>query len=403
MIKRQSYIEQLRTLKDIQLIKVVIGIRRCGKSTLFELFRKELLTSGVSEKCVQHYNLEDPDNTLFLDWKSFYDFIKLNLVSDKMNYVFLDEIQMLDNFERLLDGLHLLKNVDVYVTGSNAYLLSGELATILTGRAITINMYPFSFAEYVDYMNIQHPNEADLTDYIQTGGLPQALELKKMDFNLYATYLSNLFHTIIEKDIKTRHQLYNEKSFDDVIRFLADSIGSPVSANSISKALKSNHILVDNKTISRYISVLNDSFMFYPVQRFDIKGKNILRTNGKQYIADTGFRNVLLGRTGLADLGRLLENVVYLELLRRGNNVWIGKSNEYEIDFVCKDKEGYVQYYQVSVSMRNESTKERELRAFNSIKDHNPKIIISLDPEEPVYDGIICRNALKWLLEWDSN
>lgn len=399
MIKRQSYTEQLRTLKDIQLIKVVTGIRRCGKSTLFELFRNELTDSGVPDKCIQHYNLEDPDNTMFLDWRNFYDYIKMNLTPDKMNYIFLDEIQMMDNFERLLDGLHLLKNTDIYVTGSNAYLLSGELATILTGRAITISMYPFSFTEYVAYMDIGNPGETDLISYIQTGGLPQALELKKLDYHVYATYLNNLFTTIIEKDIKTRNKLYNEKAFDDVTRFLADSIGSSVSANSISKALKNINVSIDDKTVSRYIAVLNDSFVFYPAQRFDIKGKNILKTNGKQYIADTGFRNVLLGRTGMADLGHLLENAVYLELLRRGNSVWIGKSNQYEIDFVCKDKDGYTQYYQVVMSMRNEDTKNRELRAFDSIKDHNPKIIISLDPEEPVYEGIVCRNALKWLLE----
>lgn len=398
MINRHTQIEQLKTLKDVQLIKVVTGIRRCGKSTLYELFRQELFHSGISEKCVQHYNLEDPDH-LFLDWKSFYDYIKMNLVADKMNYIFLDEIQMLDNFERLLDGLHLLKNTDVYVTGSNAYLLSGELATILTGRAITINMYPFSFAEYVDFMEISNPAETDLIEYLQIGGIPQALELKKLDFNVYATYLQNLFTTIVEKDIKTRNKLYNEKSFDDVTRFLADSIGSSVSANSISKTLKNSHTSVDDKTVSRYISVLNDSFMFYPTQRFDIKGKNILKTNGKQYIADTGFRNILLGRSAMADVGHLLENVVYLELLRRGNTVWIGKNNEYEIDFVCKTKDGNTQYYQVAMSMRNEDTKNRELRAFNSIKDHNPKTIISLDPEEPVYDGIVCRNAIKWLLE----
>ena len=398
MINRYTQIEELKTLKDVQLIKVVTGIRRCGKSTLFELFRKELFLTGISEKCVQHYNLEDPDH-LTLDWKSFYDYIKMNLVADKMNYIFLDEIQMLDNFERLLDGLHLLKNTDVYVTGSNAYLLSGELATILTGRAITINMYPFSFAEYVDFMEISNPAELDLIEYLQIGGIPQALELKKLNFNVYTTYLQNLFTSIVEKDIKTRNKLYNEKSFDDVTRFLADSIGSSVSANSISKTLKNSNISIEDKTVSRYISVLNDTFMFYPTSRFDIKGKNILKTNGKQYIADTGFRNILLGRTAMADVGHLLENVIYIELLRRGNTVWIGKNKEYEIDFVCKTKDGNTQYYQVTMSMRNEDTKNRELRAFNSINDHNLKTIISLDPEEPIYDGIVCRNALKWLLE----
>ncbi|MBX2966218.1 MAG: ATP-binding protein [Cyclobacteriaceae bacterium] len=399
MIQRETYLRQLQLLKDVQLIKVVTGLRRSGKSTLLEQFRQELLNVGIPGKCTQTYNLENPDYSGFDDWKKFYDHIKRKLVSNTMNYVFLDEIQMIDNFERLLDGLHLLKNTDVYVTGSNAYLLSGELATILTGRSIAINMYPFSFAEYVEYLGITNANEINLADYIQTGGLPQALELKKIDFNSYVNYLNGLLTTIIEKDIKTRNKIYNDKSFNDVTRFLADSIGSSVSSNSIAKAFKNLKVEIDDKTITRYISVLNDSFVFYPVQRFDIKGKNILKTNGKQYIADTGFRNVLLGRTQLQDTGHLLENIVYFELLRRGNTVWIGKSNKNEIDFVVKNKQGYIQYYQVTVSMRDENTRNRELAALNSIKDHNPKTIISLDPEEPVYDGIVCRNAIKWLLE----
>jgi predicted AAA+ superfamily ATPase len=398
MVIRERYLKQLRELRDINIIKVVTGVRRCGKSTLLNMFKDELSNNGVAKKCIQQYNLEDPNNSNFEDWKVFYNHIKDNLVANKMNYIFLDEIQMLDNFERLLDGLHLLTNVDLYVTGSNAYLLSGELATILIGRAITINMYPFSFAEYLDFLQINKPVETNFTDYLQTGGFPQALQLQNISYSLYNNYLKGLLETIIEKDIKTRNKIYNEKTFDNVIRFLADSVGSLVSANNVTKTLKNDKKEVDDKTVSRYISILNDSFLFYHIDRFDIKGKKILKTNGKQYIVDTGFRNMLLGRENLSDIGHLLENVIYFELLRRGHSVWTGKNNDREVDFISKDEQGYIHYFQVCASLRDASTRERELSAFNAIKDHNPKTIITLDPEEPTYNGIICKNVINWLL-----
>jgi predicted AAA+ superfamily ATPase len=398
MVKRETYLLQLRQLKDVQLIKVVAGVRRCGKSTLLEQFRNELSASGVSAKNIQSYNLEQPETADFEHWKDFYFHIKENLSAEGMNYVFLDEIQMLDNFERLLDGLHILKNVDLYATGSNAYLLSSELATILTGRAITIEMYPFSFSEYLDFQQIEKPTDADLINYMQIGGFPQALELHKIGNAAYENYLKGLYTTILEKDIKPRNTIYNEVAFDNLTRFLSDSIGSPVSANSIADYFVHTKDNIDDKTVSRYISILNKSYLFYHASRFDLKGKKILKTQGKEYMVDTGFRNALLGREQFADLGHILENVVYFELLRRGGSVWIGKNVAHEIDFVVKNTDGYQHYYQVCLTMREESTRERELAAFDKIRNHHPKTVISLDAEEPTYNGIVQRNAVKWLL-----
>jgi len=398
IIKRETYLSQLRELKNIQIIKVVAGVRRCGKSTLLEQFRNELLSEGVSVFNIQHYNFEEPENINFEYWRDYYYHIKNSLSDKGMNYIFLDEVQMLDNFERLLDGLHILKNVDLYVTGSNAYLLSGELATILTGRAITIEMYPFSFAEYAEYQNLTNPNDIDLVNYLQTGGFPQALELLNISHSAYENYLKGLYSTIVEKDIKPRNIIYHEIAFENLLRFLSDSIGNPVSANSIANYFTHTKENIDDKTVSRYISILNKSYLFYHANRFDLKGKKILKTQGKEYIIDTGFRHVLLGRENLSDLGRILENVVYFELLRRRNSVWIGKNAAHEIDFVAKDTNGYTHYYQVCLTMREESTRERELSAFMNFKNHHTKTVICLDPEEPTYKGIIQRNATKWLL-----
>ena len=403
MVKRETYLSQLRELKNIQIIKVVAGVRRCGKSTLLEQFRNELLLEGVSVSNIQYYNLEDPENTHFEHWRDFYLHIKNALSSKGMNYIFLDEIQMLDHFERLLDGLHILKNVDLYVTGSNAYLLSSELATILTGRTITIEMYPFSFLEYAEYQKIEKPVDSDLVHYLQTGGFPQALELLSLSRSAYENYLKGLYSAILEKDIKPRNTIYNETAFENLLRFLSDYIGSPVSANSIANYFVHTKDNIEDKTVSRYISILNKSYLFYHANRFDLKGKKILKTQGKEYIVDTGFRHVLLGRENLSDFGHILENVIYFELLRRGNSVWIGKNATREIDFVTKDTNGYMHYYQVCLTMREESTRERELAPLMNLKNHHPKTVICLDPEEPTYNGIVQRNATKWLTTPNSS
>jgi predicted AAA+ superfamily ATPase len=399
MVKREIFLTKLRELKDIQLIKVIAGVRRCGKSTLLEQFKEELIQSGVATENIQHYNLEEPENADIEHWRDFYFHIKDRLSSKGMNYIFLDEIQMLDNFERLLDGLHILKNVDLYATGSNAYLLSSELATILTGRALIIEIYPFSFAEYIEYLQIEKPTDGDLVNYLQTGGFPQALELHKISNTAYENYLKGLYTTILEKDIKPRNAIYNEVAFDNLTRFLSDSVGCPVSANSIADYFIHTKDNIDDKTVNRYISILNKSYLFYHASRFDLKGKKMLKTQGKEYMVDTGFRNVLLGRENLSDLEHILENIVYFELLRRGNSVFIGKNAMHEIDFVANDANGYQHYYQVCLTMREESARKRELSAFEKLKNHHPKTVICLDPEEPTYNGIEQRNATRWLLE----
>ncbi|MDR0296246.1 MAG: ATP-binding protein [Prevotellaceae bacterium] len=399
MVKREIYLSQLRELKDVQIIKVIVGVRRCGKSTLLEQCKNELFLEGVPATNIQHYNLEEPENTGFEHWHDFYFHIKNSLSGKGMNYIFFDEIQMLSNFERLLDGLHILKNVDLYVTGSNAYLLSSELATILTGRAITIEMYPFSFLEYLEYQKNGNPSDNDLINYLQIGGFPQALELLNISHSAYESYLKGLYSTILEKDIKPRNAIYNEPTFENLVRYLSDSVGSSVSANSIAGYFRHTKDNIDDKTVNRYISLLNKSYLFYHSNRFDLKGKKMLKTQGKEYIVDTGFRNVLLGRENLSDLGHILENIVYFELLRRRNSVWIGKNASGEIDFVAKDSNGYTHYYQVCLTMREESTRERELSAFMKLKNHHPKTVICLDPEEPTYNGIVQRNATKWLMK----
>jgi predicted AAA+ superfamily ATPase len=260
-------------------------------------------------------------------------------------------------------------------------------------------MYPFSFSEYLDYHQIEKPADTDLINYMQIGGFPQALELHKISNAAYENYLRGLYGTILEKDIKPRNAIYNEIAFDNLTKFLSDSVGSLVSANSIADYFVHTKDNIEDKTVSRYISILNKSYLFYHANRFDLKGKKILKTQGKEYIVDTGFRSVLLGREQLADLGHILENIVYFELLRRGNSVWIGKNADHEIDFVAKDTSGYLHYYQVCLTMRDEATRTRELSAFEKPNDHHPKTIITLDPEEPTYNGIVQRNATKWLIE----
>jgi predicted AAA+ superfamily ATPase len=259
-------------------------------------------------------------------------------------------------------------------------------------------MHPFSFAEYIEYQKIEKPSDNDLVNYLQTGGFPQALELLKISHFAYENYLKVLYSTILEKDIKPRNSIYNEIAFENLVRFLSDSIGSPVSANSIADYFIHTKDNIDDKTVSRYIAILNKSYLFYHAYRFDLHGRKILKTQGKEYIVDTGFRNVLLGRENLSDLGHILENVVYFELLQRRNSVWIGKNATHEIDFVAKDINGYTHYYQVCLTMRDETTRKRELSAFMKLKDHHQKTIICLDPEEPSYSGIKQCNATKWLL-----
>ena len=423
LIERKPYMKQLRDLQNEHIIKIISGVRRSGKSTLLEMFANELRKT-VTEAQIQFYNFEDPDIFSIGDYKQIYDHIKVKLIPDKMNYIFLDEVQNIKTFERLVDGLFIKKNVDLYITGSNAYLLSSELATLLTGRYIEISILPFSFYEYWQFiLNSQNLSKKEsfgnleksssnylnlskneyFGDFIYSGGIPQSLHLSLRNSEQSDTLLRGIINTIIEKDIFTRHDIYNKPTFYKVVDFLLDSIGSFVSPSSISKSFKNDGLVIDNKTVTQYLDYLASSFLFYKVPRYDIKGKNLLRTLDKYYVADTGFRKARIGKKHDEDRGHLLENVIYLELRRRNREVYVGKMRDKEVDFVTVDKKGYVSYYQVAYLVTEPATLERELAPLKAIRDSNPKYLISTDLDiNPVYDGIRKLNVTEWLLETEK-
>ena len=315
-----------------------------------------------------------------------------------MNYVFFDEIQNVPRFEILLEGLFNHPKIDLYVTGSNACLLSSELATLLTGRAFEINVLPFSFTEYLEFTgNRSNPDRA-FSDYLITGGFPEAVNLAGINAGYSARYLQAVYGSIYENDIKTRHKIRSGLSYREVVNFLADSIGSPVSPGNIAKILTNSGKKIDNKSVAKYISTLTDSYMFYRASRYDIKGKQHLATHEKYYVVDTGLRGALLGRDLQSDKGHLLENVVYLELLRRKNQVWVGKIGNAEVDFVARDGKGYTKYIQVSQTVKNPETLARELAPFDKIPDHNEKILITADYENGSRNGIKQLNIVDWLM-----
>jgi predicted AAA+ superfamily ATPase len=429
----------LRNLRDQNIIKVITGVRRCGKSTLLQMFADELLEKGVTQEQIQFYNFEDPDIYTIGNWKDIYDYIKVRLLPDNMNYVFLDEVQNIDVFQRLVDGLFIKKNVDLYITGSNAYLLSGELATLLTGRYIETEILPFSYIEYIDFLttNPQKLQETEpfadngnakflkllkkesfrnlgregvlspemimnekLFDFLYNGGMPYAVHFSDDEQEQSKGFLHSVLNTIIEKDIFQRHKVYAKASFRKLVDFMMDSVGSLVSPNSIANVFKSENMPIDNKTVSQYLDYLAISFLFYKVPRYDLKGKNLLRTFDKYYLSDTGFRKICLAKGKTADIGHLLENAVYLELRRRYSDVYVGKWNEYEVDFVAIDSDRNITYYQVAFSTANKETLERELRSLQAIRDSNPKYLLTMDIDfNPVYNGIRKLNVADWLLE----
>ena len=400
MIERKQQMKTLRDLRDRHIIKVVIGVRRSGKSTLLEMFADELRRS-VPEKRIHFLNFEDPDILAIGDWKHVYDYMKGRLDADGMNYVFFDEVQNVENFERLVDGLYIKKNVDLYVTGSNGYLLSGELATLLTGRYIEIEILPFSFAEYMEAVpNSQNrPKDELFRNFIFGGGLPQAAELEEISRKQTDDFLNGLITTVIEKDIFKRHRIYNKPVFHKVTDFLLDSIGSYASPGSVAKVFKNEGIIIDNKTVTKYLEYLSSAFLFYKVPRYNIKGKNLLRTLDKYYVVDPGFRKARLGQEADADRGHLLENAVYLELRRRNRYVYVGKMQDKEVDFVVIDHAGYISYYQVAYSVMDEKTLTRELAPLVMIKDSNAKYLLSADWDiDPVYNGIRKLNVIDWLM-----
>ena len=404
LITRREYLDKLLSYKDKDLIKVITGLRRSGKSTLLELFRNRLLENNVMPEQTQFYNFELPENYLNKSWETLYFEIKSKLQADKPNYIFLDEIQNITDFEKMVDGLYATENVDVYITGSNANLLSSELATLLSGRYIEISILPFSFAEYLEVRGIDTSNkylnyEALFYDYVNETSLPKGVELREEGFDKIYEYLEVLYATIIEKDITQRYKIYDKRAFGNVAKFVASSIGSPVSPSSISKALKADNQSIYHTTVEKFIEYLVESFVFYCVNRFDIKGKKQLATLEKYYLVDVGFLNVLVGRDRTADRGHILENVVYLELLRRGYKVWIGTLRNGEIDFVVKNRNGEIEYYQVAWEISNPETKEREFRPLEAVKDNYPKLLLTTESFPQSRSGIIHKNVFEWLLE----
>ena len=404
LIERKEYLDKLLSYKDKDIIKVVTGLRRSGKSTLLELFRNRLLGNNVMSEQTQFYNFELPENYLNKSWETLYFEIKSKLQAGKPNYIFLDEIQNIADFEKMVDGLYASENVDVYITGSNANLLSSELATLLSGRYIEISILPFSFAEYLKARGIETNNkylnyEALFYDYVNETSLPKGVELRKEGFDRIYEYLEALYATIIEKDITQRYKIYDKRAFGNVAKFVAANIGSPISPSSISKALKADNQSIHNTTVEKYIEYLVESFVFYCVNRFDIKGKKQLATLEKYYLVDLGLLNVLVGRDRTADRGHILENVVYLELLGRGYKIWTGTLRNGEIDFTVKNRNGEIEYYQVSWEISSPETEEREFTPLETVKDNYPKFLLTTESFPQSRAGIVHKNVFEWLLE----
>ncbi|MDR2723669.1 MAG: ATP-binding protein [Holosporaceae bacterium] len=396
MVERFEYLEKLKQWMNKKIIKVITGIRRCGKSTLFEIFQNYLLNNGVETAQIQHINFENADFEDLTEYKALHSHIKKYLLPNKMNYIFLDEVQNVTEFPRVVDSLYLLKNVDLYITGSNAHMLSGEIATLLSGRYVQLQMLPLSFKEYLSSFVDKTDISRKYRDYLVNSSFPYTLELEG-NKELIRDYLSGIYNTVILKDVVARKNISDIALLERVIRFMFDNIGSLTSIKKISDTITSDGCKISNHTVENYISALVDSFILYKVGRFDVKGKQYLKSGDKYYLADVGLRYFLLG-SKKADIGRMLENVVYLELIRKGYEVYVGKIAAGEVDFVAV-KNGNTEYYQVSQTVRPAETLERELASLDAISDHNPKYLITLDDDpEMSHNGIKQINAIDWLL-----
>ncbi len=397
MINRDKYLEELIRWKNKDLIKVVTGIRRCGKSTLFELFIDYLKNNGITKEQIIHINLEDADYD-FENYKELYNYINNKIDDKKDYYVFIDEVQNVPEFQKAVDSLYIKKNVDVYINGSNAYLLSGELATLLSGRYIEIKMLPLSFKEYVSAFDDNNYQKLFL-EYMKNGGMPGNISILKSNPNDIDKYLDGIFSTIVYKDIMARNNITDKLLLESVLKFIFDSIGSPASTKKISDTLTSKGMPTSNHTVENYITAFLESFLIYKAERFDVKGKNLLARDYKYYAVDSGLRSYLLGKKADSDMGHILENIVYLELIRRGYKVYVGKVDDLEVDFVAENRDG-LKYFQVSLSVRDDKVLERELKSLQKTGDHYPKVLLTLDMDlEADYDGITKINVVDWLLK----
>jgi predicted AAA+ superfamily ATPase len=405
-VNRTEYISSLLAYKDKDLIKVISGLRRSGKSTLLSMFRDQLTDLDIEDNQIHTYNFELPENYLNKTWNELYFEIKEKLIPNKQNYIFLDEIQNIPSFERLVDGLFASENTDVYVTGSNAYLLSSELATLLSGRYVEISILPFSFKEYliarkIDFSNKYLNFEALFFDYVNETSLPKGTEIREEGMDKIMEYLEAIYTTIIEKDITQRHQINDKRAFNNIVKFMASNIGSALSPNNISKILKNDGQTIHHSTVEKYLDYLIESFVFYKVNRFDLKGRKQLATQEKYYLVDVGLLNILMGKDRISNRGHILENIVYLELLRRGNKIWTGTDRTSEVDFVCRTPLGDINYIQVAWLLSDEKTMEREFSALEKIKDNYPKLLLTTDSYTQNRSGIKMLNVFQWLLDHD--
>lgn len=396
MVERKEYMEILGKWREKKVIKVVTGIRRCGKSSLLRMFRDRLLDEGLSGTQIQEINFENLDNEPLLDYKMLYAYVREHLCPDRMNYLFFDEIQMVENFQKVIDSLFLLDNVDIYVTGSNAYMLSGELATLLTGRYVEIKMFPLSFKEFMQSQPSGTSRESVYRKYVELSSFPYVLQIEH-DREMVHEYLLGLYNTIVLKDVVGRRKIADVMMLQSVVRFLADNIGNISVIKRISDTMTSLGRKITSHTVESYVTALVDSFIFYPVQRYDAKGRQLLKAGQKLYLADIGLRQVINGTKG-GDMGHVLENIVFLELARRGGEVYVGRVGDCEIDFVVIDG-NFRSYYQVSLSVRDEATMQRELSPLLSISDSYPKYLLTMDNDPVIYhDGIKQEYVLDWLL-----
>lgn len=394
-IERTAYLNKLIAFKDKNIIKVITGIRRCGKSTIMEIFRDWLLGNGVKDNQIIYLNFEDYDNYELRNPHNLYAYIKPLILQDRMTYIFFDEIQHVSDFPDIINSLNLKPTVDLYVTGSNAYMLSSEIATLLSGRYIEIAMLPLSFKEYVEGTDSSNNLPQAYTDYITKSSFPYTIELGT--YSEIIDYLTGVYNTIVVKDIMARKRLPDVMMLESVIRFTADNIGNILSTKRIADIMTADGRKIDQKTVERYLSALCETFFVYETKRYNIKGKQLLKTLGKYYLVDIGLRRMLLGSRSF-DAGRILENIVYLELLHRQKKVYVGKMDSLEVDFVAID-ENNISYYQVAATVRDETTLQRELASLQQINDQYPKYILTLD-EDPTadYDGIKRVNALRWMM-----
>lgn len=403
MIQRKEYLQELLSWKDERVIKVITGVRRCGKSTLLKQYQAHLMDTGASAEQIIYINFELLEYEHLLDYKALYAYITERLCEKRMTYIFLDEIQKVDAFEKVVDSIYVKDYTDVYITGSNSHMLSSELATLLSGRYVEVSMLPLSFSEFREIL--EQPADQAFAEFLRTGGLPYVALMDRTPEKIDA-YLEGIYNTVIVKDIEerqrrkeadpTKRKVTDIALLKTIARYLASVVGNPVSVNGVSDYLISSGRKVSPNTVADYMETLSDSYIFYPVDRFDIVGKQLLKTNKKWYIVDLGLRNHILPRKNY-DLGFSIENIVFFELRRRGYKVNIGKVGTTEVAFVAQ-KQGIITYFQVTADMQNEDTFAREMAPLKNIRDNYEKIVLTLDRfTTGNYEGIKVINLIDWL------